>query len=1165
MCTSRNGLATTVCLLFLVWNVSLVNAQDRFWIGGNGDWSDGVGFGFFSPLNDEPEPDEVAVFNTNNTVDLGSDNEVAGLTLSNSIDLSTSSFFLDVNGPTFLSGAGTRLTVGGNNVSGVPSNGLDVEDVTIGSGSTLSIGGTTVDIAEPGGPAIGLLTINSGGTLFGNGRLDSDDLSDSTFDILRNNGTISVGNVSGPAIIGSTPPARTLTFSASDVDARVNLDGTIENGVVNVGRNQTLDINVQLSDTFNGTININQESRLDIEDAWSLGSGGLINVDNGMMAANPPLFAAVPAGNATIAGGALTQAGGTIDVVDSDGTLTIEADFAGNGGTLDNSAGGTVVFQGTTTLNDAHNYSLGTNSQTIIDGGTTTINDDGLNLDGTGNSDWTVTNGGRLNIRAATLDSSDNVFDGDLVFDGGVVDVNVDGFNWTSNNEIRSESGGTLIGDRVLVGNDAGDANADLDINGGTLTIEAPVSLLSDARVNVASGSTLILNSPDTIVAPVNGANNGSFSGEGSFFIRGAQFDETTTLNFTGGTVGLDGIVGNNSTQLILGLPAADTDVNADLTINAETFDDFGTTARGISATTQSDLNIADTATLTINLDDANGAWNVLSNGIVNYNGNASVGTFLAGSDVNLAGTLNVNGDGRTTARLDIGGTVNINTAGEFLRLNSGGETHTLAGGTINGPGALFTETNDNLSGNGTINANVDFNGSSDLIASGGVLDVNGTIQDVNTIRSQSGATLDLARALNSNVTANGISVEGGTVEGADITLSTRSLRGRGTVTNRLINDNVVRAVGGTLDLVNSGSDYDGVGNAGELRAETGDLRIADNAAFGFDGTVRADSGRTVSVSGFELQLDAPSTLDLNGGTYRSTNSTDFFGSIDAAAGQTSTIVTTGSDFNSTATLQLNGDLELVNDSLIRAGVTAAGGGRLVAANFGRLTLENGVDLDVFVENQTEVSIDGVGIGRADVNDYLQTEDASLLFGLETTTLGGFDRLIVSGNADLAGEISLDNIAGSDFDAYDTVSVLTASSGVSGTFDTVEGITDDLLAGEGLAVTYAVNSVNVTRALLGDANLDMSVTVLGDAFALVSNLGVTSGATWADGDFTGDGAVNVLGDAFILVGNLGQTFGSSAFARSAFSASAVPEPGCLSLLSLVAAGLTIKRRRKAQL
>ena len=62
---------------------------------------------------------------------------------------------------------------------------------------------------------------------------------------------------------------------------------------------------------------------------------------------------------------------------------------------------------------------------------------------------------------------------------------------------------------------------------------------------------------------------------------------------------------------------------------------------------------------------------------------------------------------------------------------------------------------------------------------------------------------------------------------------------------------------------------------------------------------------------------------------------------------------------------------------------------------------------------------------------------------------------------------------------------------------------------------------------LGDLDFGGSVDILGDAFALVANLGAMSGATYAQGDINGDGAVDVLGDAFILVGNLGFTAAGS--------------------------------------
>ena len=59
-------------------------------------------------------------------------------------------------------------------------------------------------------------------------------------------------------------------------------------------------------------------------------------------------------------------------------------------------------------------------------------------------------------------------------------------------------------------------------------------------------------------------------------------------------------------------------------------------------------------------------------------------------------------------------------------------------------------------------------------------------------------------------------------------------------------------------------------------------------------------------------------------------------------------------------------------------------------------------------------------------------------------------------------------------------------------------------------------------AIPGDANLDGTVDVLNDGFALVANLNSTTNIAWANGNFNGDEVVNVLGDAFVLVANLGR-------------------------------------------
>jgi hypothetical protein len=92
---------------------------------------------------------------------------------------------------------------------------------------------------------------------------------------------------------------------------------------------------------------------------------------------------------------------------------------------------------------------------------------------------------------------------------------------------------------------------------------------------------------------------------------------------------------------------------------------------------------------------------------------------------------------------------------------------------------------------------------------------------------------------------------------------------------------------------------------------------------------------------------------------------------------------------------------------------------------------------------------------------------------------------------------------------------------------------------------------------LGDVNLDGVVNVLGDAFALVGNLN-NPATSWSQGDLNADGNVNVLGDAFGLVGNLGANNGGGSGAPAA---SAVPEPGSLSLLGLTLIGIAVRRRR----
>src|SRR4051812_8563412 len=106
--TNSKMLPRLVVALFLGLGLAAVaSAANRTWIGGNNDWNSSNAN--WNPA-DEPDPDDVAIFNTANSVDLANANEdIAGLTMSGGIRLDTNDNFLDVNGLVQLTGDGTRL------------------------------------------------------------------------------------------------------------------------------------------------------------------------------------------------------------------------------------------------------------------------------------------------------------------------------------------------------------------------------------------------------------------------------------------------------------------------------------------------------------------------------------------------------------------------------------------------------------------------------------------------------------------------------------------------------------------------------------------------------------------------------------------------------------------------------------------------------------------------------------------------------------------------------------------------------------------------------------------------------------------------------------------------------------------------------------------------
>ena len=167
------------------------------------------------------------------------------------------------------------------------------------------------------------------------------------------------------------------------------------------------------------------------------------------------------------------------------------------------------------------------------------------------------------------------------------------------------------------------------------------------------------------------------------------------------------------------------------------------------------------------------------------------------------------------------------------------------------------------------------------------------------------------------------------------------------------------------------------------------------------------------------------------------------------------------------------------------------------------------------------------GIVWSDQNAWISVSESttsiSLVPGAENSELNSPADYVVNeqvapgliGDFDDDGDVDID-----DIDAY------TGNIGLPATGDLAELDLDGdeviTLDDHNLLVTQHVQiSDEITGTVLGDATLNGVTDVLGDAFALVGNLGSVGDVSWSDGDFNADDQVDVLGDAFILVGNLG--------------------------------------------
>jgi hypothetical protein len=141
---------------------------------------------------------------------------------------------------------------------------------------------------------------------------------------------------------------------------------------------------------------------------------------------------------------------------------------------------------------------------------------------------------------------------------------------------------------------------------------------------------------------------------------------------------------------------------------------------------------------------------------------------------------------------------------------------------------------------------------------------------------------------------------------------------------------------------------------------------------------------------------------------------------------------------------------------------------------------------------------------------------------------------------------------------------------IGGTYSfKLAGFSNGMFSGDSdftVAPDYSSIPANITNGNLivtfpGDANMD-GVVNSADAIAMARNWNVQSGATWAMGDFNGDGKVT-LSDAQLLQQYFNRSININPGVPAIVSAAAaaVPEPGMLGLIAVLAPMLAMRSRR----
>jgi Ca2+-binding RTX toxin-like protein len=962
----------------------------------NISWKNGVNGNFGTAANwnpgTVPTTANIAQINLNGTytVLLNLNRTLSGLTLggtSGTQTLNNNGFTLTLNGVS---------TVGTNGVLNLTSGTINGTGALTVSGKLNWSGGTL--------SGTGKKTVTGILNLSGNQSLNGTTLETTGTTIWTGNGTLSTSNA---AIWNNTSTGTIDLQSDADFSYNTGTKTTFNNAGTFTKSNGTTTDESYISGFFNntGTVQV-KAGTLNL-------SGGGTNTGNFSIDAGGTLR--ITAGYNFNSGNSITGAG-NFNIESGSGTTTVNA--ASTWSAPVNLINGTLTGAGALTISNKLNWSggtlSGTGKKTIS--GTLNLGGDSANLgvttlETTGTTVWTGnalhtsnaaiwnnTSTGTIDLQSdADLYGNQSTFNnaGTFIKSNGTT-TNQSYINGFFNNTgIVQVKAGTLslAGGGTNTGNFSIDAAGTLSIiYGADYNFNTGNSITGAGNFNIVGGTTTVA-AASTWSAPVN-LSNGTLTGTGALTI-------SNKLNWSSGV--LSG-TGKKTVTGTLNLNSEYPYIHLD-----------GTTLETSGATVWTGN--------TFNAN--NGAiWNNTSTGTIDLQNDSDFSQWTGNQTTfNNAGTF-TKSNGTTTDESYINGFFN-NTG--TVQVKAG--TLRLAGGGTN-TGSFSIDAGATLS----ITANYNFNTGTNITGVGNFV-VSGYATTVKIIPA-----FNYSGAVSVNNSDGSLDIGAASTWSAPVNLISGTLTGAGalTISNQLnwtggaLSGTGKKTVTGTLNL--SGNQY--------LDGTT--LETTGTTVWTGNGTLYTNNGaiwNNTSTGTIDLQGDAdPGSYYYTGNQFTFNNAGTFIKSN----GTTTDESYISGFFNNTGTVQVKaGKLRFIGGYTQTAGTTNLSGGSL-AFDYSPLNLQGGnltgIGTITGNVNNTGGQINpGNAIGTLTVaGDYSQTGTGTVNLELGSDT--SFDKLNITGAADVGGILKLNLTSGYTPTIGTKFTVLTYSSATAKSFNTIQGI-----------------------------------------------------------------------------------------------------------------------------